>query len=72
MIFVQPFLTNFCDNFLSHTHIIFLLSHSIALVSMSISTFLCKFMVVTKVVTQMVVQTTHLLIFYLEGNHSSP
>ena len=60
MISVQPFRNNFCDNFLSHTHIMFLLSLSIALVSVSIPTFVCKFMVVPKVVTQMVVQITHL------------
>jgi hypothetical protein len=60
MIFWQPFCENLCDNFISHTHIIFLLSLSIALVSVSLSTFLCKLVVVTKVVTQMVVHITHL------------
>lgn len=51
---------NFCDNFLFHIHIIFLVFHSVVLVSVSISTFLYKFIVVTKIVTQIVVQITHL------------
>jgi len=50
MIFEQLFFNNFCDNFLSHTHFMFLLSHSIALVFVSISHFLCKILVVSKVV----------------------
>ena len=40
MIFVQPLCDNFCNNFLSHTHIMFLLSLSIVLVSVPIPTFL--------------------------------
>jgi len=40
MIFEQPFYDNFCDNFLSHTHIVFLLSLSIALVFVPILIFL--------------------------------
>ena len=51
---------NFCDNFLSHTHIMFLLFLSIALVFVPIPLFLCKIMVVPKVVYQMVVQITQL------------
>jgi len=58
MIFVQPLFDNFCDNFLSHTHIMFLLSLSIALVFVPIPLFLCKIMVVPKVVNQIVVQIT--------------
>ena len=46
MIFVQLFCNNVCDNFLSHTHIIFSLYLSIILVSASISTFLYKYMIV--------------------------
>jgi len=60
MVFVQ--LCNKCDNFLSHTHIMFSLFLSIALISVSIPTFLCKFMVVLKLVTQMLVQITHLFL----------
>jgi len=41
------FFDKFCNNFLSHTHIIFLLSLSIALVFVSIPYFLCKSMVVS-------------------------
>jgi len=51
---------NFCDNFFSHTHIIFLLSLSIVLVFVSMLHFLCKMLVVTKVVTCMDVQITQL------------
>ena len=47
MIFIHLFYNNFCGNFLSHTHIIFLLSLSIVLVFVSVHTFLCKNMVVT-------------------------
>jgi len=54
---------NFCYNFLSHTHIIFLLSLSIGLVSVSILTFLYKFTIVSKVDTLMV-QITHLNMFH--------
>jgi hypothetical protein len=61
MIFVQSLFDNFCDNFHSHTHIMFLLSHSTALVFVPIPLFLCKIMVVPKVVNQMVVQITKLL-----------
>jgi len=53
MIFVHLF----CNNFFLHTYIMVLLSLYIALVSMSISIFLCK--VIT--VSQMIVQITHLL-----------
>jgi len=41
------FVQLFCSNFLSYIRIMFLLSFSIALVFVSIHTFLCKFMVVT-------------------------
>jgi len=68
MIFVQPFFDNFCDKFLSHTQIMFLLSLFIALDFVSISHFPCKFMVVQKVVIQMVVQITQLKkLCYLYG-----
>ena len=39
MIFVQPFYDNFCDNFISHTHIKYLFYLSITLIFVSISTF---------------------------------
>jgi len=64
MIFWQPFCDNLCDNFISHTHIIFLLSLSITLVSVSLSNFLYKLVVVTKVITQTVVQITHLIAYW--------
>lgn len=57
MIFVKII----CDNFFFHAHIMFLLFFSIALVSMSISTFLYTFMVVPKIINQMIVEITHLL-----------
>ena len=60
MIFVHPLFDNFCYNNLFHTHIMFLLSLSIALVFVSILIFLCKIMVVPTVVNQMVVQITQL------------
>jgi len=40
MKFVQPFFDNFCDNFLSYTHIMFLRSLSIVLVFVTIPHFL--------------------------------
>jgi hypothetical protein len=62
MIFVQPFFHNFCDTFFSssHIHIMFLLSLSVALVFVSILFFLCKIIVVLKIVNQIVVQITQL------------
>jgi len=39
MIFVQPFCNNIFDNFLSHTHIIFLIYLSVALIFVLIPTF---------------------------------
>ena len=66
MIFVQPFFNNFYDKFLSHIHIMFLfflslsLSLSIVLVFVSMPLFLCKIMVASKVVNQMIVQITQL------------
>jgi len=51
MIFVQQFI----DNFLFYTHVIFLFSLSIALISVSIPYFLYKSMVVSEVVIQMIV-----------------
>jgi len=62
MIFVQSISNNFYDNFISHTHIIFLLSFSIVLVFVSIHTLLCKNMVVHMIVKQIDVQITLLLI----------
>jgi len=56
MIFEQPFFDNFCDNFLTHTHIMFLLSLSIALVFVPTPHFLCKILVVLKVVIWIDVQ----------------
>lgn len=56
MIFVKII----CDNFFSHAHIMFFFFF-IALVSISISTFLYAFMVVSKVVNQMIVEIIHLL-----------
>lgn len=47
--------TIICNNFCDNTHIMFLLFISIILVSVSISTFLCKSMIVPKIVTQIVV-----------------
>jgi len=60
MIFVQLFFDNFCDNFFSHIHIMFLLSFSVALVFISITISFCKLMVVSKVVTKMIVHNTSL------------
>lgn len=57
MIFVQPPL----DNFISHTYIMVLLSHSIDLSFGAIHCFLCKIMIVSKEVKQMIVQITQLL-----------
>jgi hypothetical protein len=53
------FIHSFYDNFLFHTHIMFYFLY-IVLVSASISIFLCKFVVVQKAVTQIVVQITHI------------
>ena len=53
-IFVQPFF----NNFIFHTHIIFVLSFSIVLVFMSIHIFLCKYIVVHVIVNQIDVQIT--------------
>jgi len=50
MIFIEPSNDNFCENRFFHTHIMFLLSLSIALISVSMSTFLCKFLIVYVVV----------------------
>ena len=58
MMLIQPFSNNFYDNFLSHIHIIFLLSLSITLIFMSILTFLCKNVFVHLVVTQIDAQIT--------------
>jgi len=60
MIFVRLF----CNNIFSQTHIMFLFSLYSILVYVSILTFLCKFMVVTKVVILTVVQITRLLGFF--------
>jgi len=43
MIFEQPIFDNFCHNFLSQTHILFLFFFSIALVFVPLPKFLCKF-----------------------------
>jgi len=43
MIFEQPIFDNFCDNFLSQTHILLLLSLSIALIFVTLPIFLYKF-----------------------------
>jgi len=67
MIFEQSIYDNFCDSFLSHTHIILLLSLSVVLFCVSIPTFLYKFMVVQKIVTKMVVQITHLYLIHCLG-----
>jgi len=56
MIFKQPLLTIFVTTL----SLIFLLSLSIALIFVSIHHFLCKILVVTKVVTYMDVQITQL------------
>jgi len=61
MIFEQQLFDNFCDNFLSHTHIMFLLSLSNVLVFVSIHLFICKPMVVPKIVDKMIVQITQLI-----------
>lgn len=66
MIFWQSFCDNLFDNFISHTHIIFLLYLSITLVSVSLSNFLCKLVVVTKIITQMIVQITHLFFLWIQ------
>lgn len=68
MIFWQSFCDNLFDNFISYTHIIFLLYLSITLVSVSLSNFLCKLVVITKIVTQMIVQITHLF-FLMDTTH---
>lgn len=60
MIFVQSPLDNFYD-FISHTYIMVLLSHSIDLTFAAIHRFLYKIMIVSKVVKQMIVQITQLL-----------
>jgi hypothetical protein len=49
MIFVH---NNFCNNFLCHTHIIFLVSVTTIFVFVSIHTFLCKNVVVTLIDVQ--------------------
>ena len=59
IIFVQLFFDNYCDNFLSHTHIMFLLFLSITFVFVSIPLFLCKSLVVSKVVIYMIVQMSN-------------
>ena len=64
MIFVQPFYNNFDDNFLSHTHIIFLLSLPITLTFVLIHTIVCKNMVVYLVIKQIDVQITLLFFFF--------
>jgi hypothetical protein len=61
MIFVEPLF----DSFFSDTHIMFLLSLSTDLVFVPIPLFLCKIMVVPKVVNQMVVQITQLFLQWL-------
>jgi len=58
MIHVHHLFYNFYDNFFFYTHIRFLLSLSIVLVFVPIHIFLCKIMVVPKIVNQMVVQIT--------------
>jgi len=50
MIFEQPFFDNFCNNFLSHTYIMVLLSLSIALIFVSISHFVCKILIILKII----------------------
>lgn len=57
MIFVQPPL----NNFISHTYIIVLLSHSIDLSFAAIHCFLCKIIILSKVIKQIIVQITQLL-----------
>ena len=61
MIFEQPFFDNFCDNFLFHTYIVFLLSLSIALVFVPLSKFICIFWLYNKLSQQKVVQITFLV-----------
>jgi hypothetical protein len=56
MIFEQPFFDNFYDNFLSHTHIMFLLFLSNALVSVPILIFLYIFKLSQWLSTKMDVQ----------------
>jgi len=56
MIFEQLFYRKICDNFLSHTHITFLLSYIV-----TIFVFFVKNMIVYLVVKQMDVQITLLL-----------
>lgn len=52
----------FCDNFISYTHIVFLLTLSIALVFVSILIFLCIFWLSHKLWTKMVIQITLLYV----------
>jgi len=60
MIFEHPYCDNFSYNLLSQTHIVFLLSISIALVFVSILTFLYIFWLSNKLSQKVVVQITFL------------
>jgi len=48
MVFEQPFFDNFYDNFISHTHMIILISFSITLIFMPLPKLLCVQQVVTR------------------------
>jgi len=75
MIFIQPLFDNVCDNLISHIYIMFLLFLSIVLIFVLIPFFLCKIMVVQKVVqiTQLFSETdTTTKFFYIELVSLSP
>jgi len=56
-IFIQSYFENFCDNFITYIHIMFLLSFDYF--DFCVNTFfLCKIMFVPKVVNKTVVQIT--------------
>jgi len=58
MIFQQPFFENFCNNCLSLTHIVLLLSLSIALIFVPLPKFLYIIWLSNKLSQEMVVQIT--------------
>jgi len=62
MIFDQPCFDNFYDNFISHTHMIILLSLSIDLIFVPLSKFLCKIWLSNKLSQEIVVEIT--LLFF--------
>jgi hypothetical protein len=61
MVFEQPFFDNFCDNFLFHTHTVFLFYLSVALIFVSLPKFLlCIIWLSNKLSQKNIVQITFL------------